>query len=233
MSEETKTISPAFRMDGARAIIESAAGAIQIRQQVEAIEEAMTGRPALVFDLAKALVESISKTVLTDLGVTFDNNWDCPKLFKEALIRLQLFPDGHAAPSAVTDSLKKVANGLNTAVQGLCELRSNEGIAGHGRDGFAQTLEGVQAELAARASDAAVSFIWSAHRKYLRVPDVKRVRYEDMTDFNDWIDFAMHEEPVTIFQVSYRQSELLFKADPDGYRNAYPDYEQYLKENPE
>ena len=81
-----------FQMAGARGILERAGGALQIRQQVEAIEEAVYDRPAMVFDLAKALVETISKTILDELGVGYDNNFDAPRLLRETLMRLQLFP---------------------------------------------------------------------------------------------------------------------------------------------
>lgn len=66
------------------------------------------------------------------LGVGYDNNFDAPKLLRETLIRLQLFPSGHESPSDVTESIKKTVNGLMTTVQGLCDLRTREGMASHG-----------------------------------------------------------------------------------------------------
>jgi hypothetical protein len=37
---------------------------------------------------------------------------------------------------------------------------------------------------------------------------------------------SSHEAPVLIFETPYRQSEILFKLDPDAYRAALTDYEQ-------
>jgi hypothetical protein len=57
-------------------------GAARIEQQVAAIEGAVASNPGLVFDLAKTLVESVCKTILSERKVPFDSNYDLPKLFK-------------------------------------------------------------------------------------------------------------------------------------------------------
>ena len=227
MSESATASVPAFRMDGAREVLEEFPAAVQIRHQVEAIEEAIGRRqPAVAFDMAKTLIETTCKTVLNDKGVQHDDQWECPKLLKETLKQLQLVPDEHATASAASESLRRVGQGLATAVQGLCELRNHEGAASHGRDAFATTLGPVQAELAARAADAVVRFLWSVHRDAGGNGDRKRFLYEEQPEANDWIDTVAHEEPVLIFETPYRQSEILFKLDPDAYRAALTDYEE-------
>jgi hypothetical protein len=232
VSTEEPLATASFRMDGARAVIEDAPAALQIQHQVEAIEEAMDRRPAMAFDMAKTLIETTCKTVLNDRAVTFDAAWDCPKLLKETFKQLHLVPSDHATAGGATDALRKVGNGLATTVQGLCELRSQEGVASHGKDAFVSSLGAVQAELAARAADAVVRFLWSVHRDGQGVGAIKRLRYEELQDFNDWIDTVAHEAPLQIFQTDYQQSEVLFKIDLEAYRNAMADFEEYKKENP-
>lgn len=217
-----------FQMAGARGILERAGGAIQIRQQVEAIEEAIHDRPAMVFDLAKALVETICKTILDELGVGYDNNFDAPKLLRETLIRLRLFPSGHESPSDVTDSIKKTVNGLMTTVQGLCDLRTREGMASHGREAFSANLEPVQALLAASAADTVAGFLWNVHKSYSPVGRPERLSYEDNSEFNEWVD-QIHEPFVMIFELPYKHSEILFHLD----RQAYGDALQEHTANPE
>jgi len=212
-----------FQMTGARGILEHTGGAIQIRQQVEAIEEAIHDRPAMVFDLAKALVETICKTILDELGVGYDNNFDAPRLLRETLIRLQLFPSGHKSPSAVTESIKKTANGLMTTVQGLCDLRNQEGIASHGREAFSANLEPVQALLAASAADTVAGFLWNVHKSYSPTGKPERISYEDNTEFNDWVD-QIHEPPVMIFELPYKHSEILFHLDRQAYSVALQEH---------
>lgn len=213
----------AFQMAGARGILERAGGAIQIRQQVEAIEEAVHDRPAMVFDLAKALVETICKTILDELGVGYDNNFDAPKLLRETLIRLQLFPSGHESPSDVTESIKKTVNGLMTTVQGLCDLRTREGMASHGREAFSANLEPIQALLAASAADTVAGFLWNVHKSYSPTGRLERISYKDNPEFNDWVD-QIHEPPVMIFELPYKHSEILFHLDRQAYSDALQEY---------
>ena len=212
-----------FQMAGARGILDRAGGAIQIRQQVEAIEEAVHDRPAMVFDLAKALVETICKTILDELGVEYDNNFDAPKLLRETLIRLQLFPSGHGSPSNVTESIKKTVNGLMTTVQGLCDLRTREGMVSHGRQAFSANLEPVQALLAASAADTVAGFLWNIHNSYSPTGTQERISYEDNPEFNDWVD-QIHELPVMIFELSYKHSDILFHLDRQAYSNSLQEH---------
>ena len=217
-----------FQMAGARGILERAGGAIQIRQQVEGIEKAVHDQPAMVFDLAKALVETICKTILDELGVGYGNNFDAPKLLRETLSRLQLFPSGHGSPSDVTESIKKTANGLMTTVQGLCNLRTREGMVSHGREAFSVNLEPVQALLAASAADTVAGFLWNVHKSYSPTEKPERLSYEDNPEFNEWLD-QMYEPPVMILDLPYKHSEILFHLD----RQAYSDALQEHSANPE
>lgn len=212
-----------FQMAGARGILERTGGAIQIRQQVKAIEEAVHDRPAMVFDLAKALVETICKTILDELGVGYDNNFDVPKLLRETLRRLQLLPSGHESPADVTESIKKTVNGLMTTVQGLCDLRTREGMASHGREAFSANLEPVQALFAASAADTVAGFLWNVHKSYSPTGRPERISYEDNPEFNDWVD-QIHEPPVMIFELPYKHSEILFHLDRQAYGDALHEY---------
>lgn len=214
-------------MDGARAILNPTPGALHLQQQILAIEKAVVETPALGIDLAKTLVETVCKTVLADLNITVAATEDCHELMRQTLLNLRLFPDGHIQPKDIQDQLKKLTNNLVSAVQCLSEIRNREGLASHGRDAFASSLERLQAEFAARSADAVVRFIWAAHSKYRRLSATNRMRYEELSDFNEWIDTVAHEEPLLIFNNDYRPSEILFKVDLEAYRAAYPDYEQY------
>jgi hypothetical protein len=212
-----------FRMVGARAIMDSAGNAIQIRQQVETIEDSLTRVPALVFDLSKALVETVCKTILTEIGIPYSNDDDCPALLRQVTTHVRLFPSGHSAPAAITESIRKTVHGLNTIVQGLCEIRSREGIASHGRDAFAQNLEPIQAMLAASAADSIVSFLWNTHKQYTPADKLGKITFTDNTEFNEWVD-QLHEPAVQIFEGIYRHSEILFNLDREAYSDSLQDY---------
>ncbi len=216
--------SSTFKMDGVRSVVDRYPGAVQLTHQVTAIEQALDSElPGLAFDLSKTLVETVCKTVLNDCTVVFDKDDDLPALLKKVFTCLRLFPDGQAAPGQVQERLKRTLNGLSTTVQGLCELRSNHGLAGHGQDAFATNLERVQAEFAARAADAVACFLWNAHKNYQRVPAVHRLQYTDHGNFNDWLD-GLHEPVRILTDLEYVVSEVLFKVDQEAYRSALEDY---------
>ena len=210
-------------MTGARSILDRTGGAIQIRQTVEAIEGAIHDQPALVFDLAKSLVETICKTILEDLDVDYDNNFDAPKLLKETMTQLRLFPIGHESPSDVTESIKKTVNGLMVTVHGLCELRNREGMASHGREAFSSNLEPMQAILSASAADAVSSFLWNVHKSYSPTEQPERLFYGDNPEFNEWVD-QIHEPPLMIFELLFQHSEILFRLDLQAYSEMLNDF---------
>jgi hypothetical protein len=92
-------------------------------------------------------------------------------------------------------------------------------------------LDNLQAEFAARSADAVIRFMWAAHTAYARTATIARLRYEEMGEFNGWIDNYQYEEtPVAIFENTYKQSEILFKLDLDAYRSAYSGYQEFLEE---
>lgn len=204
-----------FRMYGARTILEDSQKAIQIRHQVDAIEEAVRKSPPLVFDLAKGLVETVCKTILNDLSVPIGAAPDLPELFGKCLNTVRLFPSGYHDPKGVTGRLRKLANGLRTIVQGLCELRSSDGVAAHGRDAYEPVLSGPQAILAASAADSVVAFLWNCHRRFDEPPSYKRGRFEDFAQFNDFLDDC--HELIQILSYSYAPSEVLFAVDKEAY----------------
>jgi len=79
-----------FEMSGAREILKRAGKALQIGQQISAIEKAIDTMPASVFDSAKALIETVCKTILGELGIHHDKSTNMLKLFGQTLEHLHL-----------------------------------------------------------------------------------------------------------------------------------------------
>lgn len=125
----------AFILQASRQISEMAAGAFHIKAQIQAIESAIEQSPAFVFDLSKSLIDTVCKTILEDRGVKLPGKPDSPELLRETLKALKLHHDDVDQTEKTYDSLKKTANGLQTAVAGICELRNTHGLIGHGQDG--------------------------------------------------------------------------------------------------
>jgi hypothetical protein len=204
-----------FTMHGARAAM--AGGLSHIEEQVKGIERAVIENPGLAFDLAKTVVESTCKTILSERNIVFNDSDDLPKLFKAVTINLPLLPVTASSEAEVRKSLAQTLNGLHTALQGVCELRNACGSVSHGSEGPRPVMESGQALLAAQAADAIVGFLHRVHsQERAAIPDM-RLEYEDNQAFNNYIDEG--NEVVRIFDLEYRPSEVLFSVDQEAYRD--------------
>ena len=215
--------STGFALEGARQILVLTAGAVHIEQQIKALENAVAENPSLAFDLAKALIESVCKTIMRDRGQAVLDEDDLPKLFGRTLEQIRVVPDAHTTDKETIRAIRKTTGALYAVVQGVCELRNKQGFASHGKLAETQPLEPVQAELVARSTDAVVSFLFKAHRSYT-APAIRprRVEYADNKDFNAFLDDS--HEPVSILGLSYRPSDVLYNIDYDAYVEALNAY---------
>lgn len=218
---ETPASETTFVMHGARTAI--VGGMLHIEEQVKAIELAVVQNTGLAFDLAKTLIESACKTILTERGGSFDKDDDLPRLFRKARQAVPFLPASLEGDAAARRSLEQTLNGLSTALQGVCELRNAFGFASHGSDSPRPAMEAIHATLAAQAADAIVGFLYSVHRQDLFKPRTPRLEYDDHADFNDWIDEQC--VPVEILSLPpYRPSEVLFYVDQEAYRDLLADF---------
>lgn len=215
-------VSPdVFVMRGARAAL--ADGLAHVEQQVTALERAVVENPGLAFDLAKTLIESTCRTILTERKKSHSSDDDLPKLFKTVTTFLPLSPPTANGSNGGHKSLKQTLNGLHTALQGVCELRNDFGFASHGSDGSRPRMETIQALLAAQAADTIVGFLHSTHRQDQNVQKAAPPRYEDHSDFNDEVDEAHGN--ITICAATFRASEVLFRLDREAYRDALASFD--------
>lgn len=217
------TIAPSsdFVMHGARAAM--AGGLSHIEEQVKGIERAVVENPGLAFDLAKTVVESTCRTILTDRKIAFGSDDDLPRLFKAVTTNLPMLPVAAASEAVARKSLAQTLNGLHTALQGVCELRNVYGFASHGADGPRPVMESVQAILAAQAADAIVGFLHRVHLQDRTALPQARLEYDDNDPFNTYVDEANGQ--VLIFDLAYRPSEVLFAVDQEAYRDMLSGYD--------
>lgn len=217
----TMPLAGGFVMHGARAAMTS--GLTHIEEQVKGIERAVIENPGLAFDLAKTVVESVCRTILTDRKIGFGPDDELPRLFKTVTTNLPMLPVAASSEAEARRSLEQTLNGLHTALQGVCELRNVYGFASHGADGPRPVMESVQALLAAQAADAIVGFLHRVHLQE-RINMLKvRLEYDDNGAFNSYVDEA--NERVRIFALAYRPSEVLFAVDQEAYRDLLSGYE--------
>jgi hypothetical protein len=210
-----------FAMHGARSAM--TVGLSHIEEQVKGIERAVVENPGLEFDLAKTLIESACRTILTERSVAFDPGDDLPKLFKTATQQLPFLPPSASGEAEARKSLVQTLSGLSRAVQGVCELRNACGFASHGSESPRPAMEGVQALLAASAADAIIGFLHRVHRQDRVLPPSSAAEYDKNPEFNDSVDDA--HGMIRIFEVEFKPSEVLFRMEPESYRIYLTEYE--------
>lgn len=211
----------AFSMHGAREAI--AGGLLHTQEQVIGIEQAVHANPGLAFDLAKTLIESACRTILSERNIGFDPADDLPKLFKNVTSTVPFLPPSSSGEVKVRKSLVQTLSGLHTALQGVCELRNECGFTSHGSDKPRPAMESAQALLAAQSADTIVGFLFRVHLKDRQRGLDKPVKYEEQEDFNTYLD-EIHEV-IRIFDAEFKPSEILFLIEPQTYRIYLTEYE--------
>lgn len=210
--------SSPYKLMGLRALLALAPSAAPIQHQLDALEMAIGQGSAQAFDMADGLIGSICKTIMSERKQSCDDGWVTVKLFKETITWLPLLPSGHPDQAQARTDLADTVRGLTSTVQGLYNLRCNNGVIAHGRDAALATLQAVHIELAARAADAIGCFLLSLHRDYGRqAQPTTTPKYEDHAEFNEYTDDTF---PVTVWDVPVSASEALFKCDLLGYQDA-------------
>jgi hypothetical protein len=211
-----------FVMHGARDAL--AAGLAHVEEQVRSIEQAVVENPALAFDLARTLVETVCRTILTDRKIAYSEDDDLPKLFKTTSNHLPFLPPTASGEADVRKSLAQTLSGLSTAIQGICELRNKCGFASHGSDKPRPAMEAVQALMAAEAADTIVGFLHRVHRQDRTPSPSPRALYEDNATFNDSVDETYGA--IRIFDIEFRPSEVLFQMERESYRIYLAEFDQ-------
>lgn len=202
-------------MSGARSAISQ--GLLHIEEHVAAIERAVSENSGLVFDLARTLVESTCRTILTDRGIPWNEREDVPALFQKVRDNLPILPPEESQESAVRQSIAQTLGGLNTVIQGIAQLRNQLGFASHGSDSPRPAMDTVHAILAAQSADVIVGFLYHMHTQRRDSPDPSR-----NDEFDRHID-DIHEM-VQVFEIAFWPSDILFQMDPQAYNSYRGDF---------
>lgn len=114
-------------------------------RQVEDPEGALTA--------ARALLESVCKLILDELGEAYDDNAELPKLYRGVAKNLNLTPDQHTELV-----FKQILGGCTSVVEGLGALRNKMGDA-HGKSTRAVRPAPRHAELAVNLAGSMATFL--------------------------------------------------------------------------
>jgi hypothetical protein len=215
MADETY----AFRLTACRELMESHPESLVIAEQVTAIESGIPGSPGLVASTCRTVLETTCKTILKDRGQTPDPSWEAPKLLSETrkFLNFGILENGETDPK-LRGAAEKLLRGVENILSGVIEIRNEYGTSAHGPDAYAHVLDERYVEIIARATDAAVGFLFKTHLKNSRHSTMARLRYGDNRDFDEWIDTDFG--PFEVLETPLVASEALFRTDNNAYRSA-------------
>lgn len=133
-------------------------------KEIERLERAVDGDPALAIGTAKDLVESCCKSILTKREVEFSRSADLGDLAKLVAKELQLVPEGISEEARGVKNIRSVLGNLAALTHNLAELRGLYG-SGHGRDGQHRGLQPRHARLAVASAVAFIDFVADTYRE--------------------------------------------------------------------
>lgn len=146
--------------------------------------------PSVALDGAKSIIESVSKTILEDKGVSHIGT-DLHKLVKTVFESLPVFSKISEQDLA---SAKSVVGSFENIGRVIGEFRNSHGFFSHGRDLQSEKFDRYLVELAISSSDLLASFLITCHAEDLK--DRSRIYYEENDEFNRYIDESSEEYPV-------------------------------------
>ena len=215
----------AFQLSACRELLDAHPESLRIREQVEALEEAMPDRPGVVVSFCRTIIETACKTILTDRSVQLDPSWEAPKLIAETLKYLNLGPSEDGGVDAkLRSGAESLVRGLNQIITGVVEIRNAHGSAAHGADAYEPLLDSRYAEILARATDAVVGLLFKTHLRSAHHDPLSRFRYGDHPDFDEYIDNDYG--PFEVVGESLLASEALYRIRFETYRVALVEFRQ-------
>jgi hypothetical protein len=116
-----------------------------------------TEDPEGAITAARAMVESVCKTILDDLEVDYGEKDDLPKLYRSVAAVLELTPEQRS-----DEQVKRILGGCASAVEGLGSLRNRAGDA-HGKGRIAYRLGPRHATLAVNLAGTIAIFLIETH----------------------------------------------------------------------
>ncbi|OJU88185.1 hypothetical protein BGO17_04420 [Candidatus Saccharibacteria bacterium 49-20] len=203
------------------------AGGLTIRsaahfdERLRALHDSLaTGTSGSVVDEAKALLECVFRTIITDhngeVAPGHRGQPTFPELYEQAKACINLSNDGDVAI--------RIDEACAKTVLIIGQIRNSNGATSHGQDAYAENLLGAhEAHFIAREALSIAALFLNRHSEtesHLH----SRLRFEDHSEFNEYVDDT--EDWPVIFGQNMRPSEVLFNTDPTSYQAALIEYKQ-------
>lgn len=192
----------------------------ELNSYITSIRDNRLDNPNVVLDCTKSIIESISKTILHDKGLTFDNSWSLGKLVKQTFSSLPIFSK---LGTQDTENAKSILGSFENIARIIGEFRNTYGFFSHGQDLESEKFDQYLTDLVVESSDVITSFLIIAHSEDLK--NRNRVFYEENDEFNRYVDETAQQFPEVI-GVTLTPSRALY-TDGDAYREKLLEFINY------
>lgn len=133
-----------------------------INDQIDAMIMSENTNPTEAIGKAKELIESCCITILDNLKLGRDKNWDLIKLVTVTTDSLNLTPKKIDDSIPLSKTIKQILQSLRSIAGGIAELRNPYG-SGHGKTANFKGLEERHAKLAIGSCATLVNFLWDSY----------------------------------------------------------------------
>lgn len=194
-----------------------------LEKYIRRIETYKSDDHDLVFENCKALLESISKEILIDIDGGVANNQDVHQLVRDVARKINSL-----------SQIPKIISGLVTISLQFGELRNKIGTTSHGRslnELEVESLGETLLDFLINTTENVACFIIGFYEVEYPQKISEEVEYNENEEFNEYFDNV--EGVVTIGDLEYSASELLYNTDKNAYSTAVQEYNanKELKDN--
>ena len=127
-------------------------------RDLERAHRAAETDPEIAVTAACAVIESVCRSILVELGLPMPTKQDVSGLYREVREPLGLSPTKEGVSSEIVNDVKAVLSGLVTTVQSIGSLRTHVGGA-HGKERGFKRIDARIAKLAIHSASAVALFL--------------------------------------------------------------------------
>lgn len=143
-----------------------------LSQQIQRMESGIDNDPALAISTAKALVETICKTIILKRTGDCPENANMNQLAQQVGELLSLTPKGIPNEAKAAKTIKAILGNLSAIIGGIAELRNKYGVD-HGKVAGTKGLGPRHAKLVVGMASTIAIFLWDTHLERANAPQLK------------------------------------------------------------
>lgn len=134
-----------------------------VSKQIQRMETAIDSDVDLAIGTAKEFLETVSKSILDELDIDYDETSSVTGLVRLVSQELRLTPEGVRNEAKASQSIRALLGNLASVVQRVAEIRNAYGT-GHGKKSKTSPLRSRHAQLAVGASITVASFLYQTNQ---------------------------------------------------------------------